>query len=51
MLPESYTIIVRDGKRHVLKEVHKDYEVAMARLEKIESIYADRYWIDFRTNF
>lgn len=51
MQPKSYTIIVRQGAKHILKEVHKDYEVAMARLEKIESIYADRYWIDFRTNY
>jgi hypothetical protein len=51
LIPKSYTIIVRQGKKHLLKEEFKDYEVAMARLDEVEHVYRDRYWIDFRTNY
>ena len=51
----GYTIIVRKGKAGgnliIMKEEHKDYEVAMARLDEVERNYGSRYWIDFRTHY
>jgi|LauGreDrversion4_2_1035121.scaffolds.fasta_scaffold187436_3 hypothetical protein len=51
LTPKSYTIIVRQGKKHLLKEELKDYEVAMERLDELERVYGNKYFIDFRTNF
>lgn len=51
LTPKSYTIIVRQGKKHLIKEEFKDYDAAMSRLDEIEALYQDRYWIDFRTNY
>lgn len=49
--PRSYTIVVRNGSKYILKEVHKDYEVAMERLEKLETVYGSKYTVDFQSNY
>lgn len=51
LTPKSYTIIVRQGKKHILKEEFNDYELALTRFEEIETVYGSRYWIDFRTHY
>jgi hypothetical protein len=51
LTPKSYTIIVRQGKKHLIKEELKDYDAAMARLDELEALYQNQYWVDFRTNY
>jgi|Laugresu1bdmlbsd_1035121.scaffolds.fasta_scaffold392046_1 hypothetical protein len=55
LIPKSYTIIVHKGKASgnliIAKEEHKDYEVAMARLDTLEAKYYNRYIVEFLTNY
>ena len=49
---DRYTIVVHKGKAGgnliIHKEEHKDYEVAIARLEKLERSYGGRYHVEFK---
>ena len=51
LTPKSYTIIVREGTKHMFKATYKSYDLAMERLSHLEFTYGDRYWIDFRSNY
>jgi hypothetical protein len=52
---DRITIVVHKGKAGgnliIHKEEHKDYEVAMERLRKLEMSYGSKYWIDVRTSY
>ena len=51
----SYTIVVHKGKAGgnliIHKEEHKDYEVAMERIEKLERSYGGRYYVEFTISY
>jgi hypothetical protein len=52
---DRYTIVVHKGKASgnliIHKEEHKDYEVAMERLRKLEVSYGSKYFVDFRASY
>jgi len=52
---DRYTIVVHKGKASgnliIHKEEHKDYEVAMERLHKLEVSYGSQYWVDFKASY